>query len=60
MLTVAIEHVFVILDEYVSTINDAPLKLKDRLEIMFEMILKLGKQHPELIIFYNKIPSDKK
>ena len=60
MLTVAIEHVFVILDEYVSTINDAPLKLKDRLEIMFEMILKLGKQHPELILFYNKIPSDKK
>lgn len=43
MLIVVIEYVFVILDEYVSIINDVFLKLKDCLEIMFEMILKLGK-----------------
>ncbi|EKI8131679.1 TetR/AcrR family transcriptional regulator, partial [Enterococcus faecalis] len=31
---------------------------ESRLETMFDMILKLGKNHPELIVFYNKIPSD--
>ncbi|EKY8177599.1 TetR/AcrR family transcriptional regulator [Enterococcus faecalis] len=58
MLRVAIEHVFVILDEYINNINNAPLKLENRLEVMFETILELGRKHPELIVFYNKIPGD--
>ncbi|HAP7651348.1 TPA: TetR/AcrR family transcriptional regulator, partial [Enterococcus faecium] len=33
-------------------------KLENRLEVMFETILELGRKHPELIVFYNKIPGD--
>lgn len=58
MLAVAIEHIFAILEEYINIINNTPLKLENRLEVMFEMILELGRKHPELIVFYNKIPSD--
>ncbi|EIR3903652.1 TetR/AcrR family transcriptional regulator, partial [Enterococcus faecalis] len=58
MLAVAIEHIFNILNEYIDEIKSSPLVLESRLETMFDMILKLGKNHPELIVFYNKIPSD--
>lgn len=58
MLAVVIEHIFVILNEYIDEIKASPLILESRLETMFDMILKLGKNHPELIVFYNKIPSD--
>lgn len=58
MLAVVIEHIFVILNEYIDRIKTSPLILESRLGIMFDIILKLGKKHPELIVFYNKIPSD--
>lgn len=58
MLAVVIEHIFVILNEYIDGIKTSPLILESRLGTMFDMILKLGKKHPELIVFYNKIPSD--
>ncbi|EOX2680698.1 TetR/AcrR family transcriptional regulator [Enterococcus faecalis] len=58
MLAVVIEHIFIILNEYIDEIKTSPLILESRLETMFDMILKLGKKHPELIVFYNIIPSD--
>ncbi|EIR3896337.1 helix-turn-helix transcriptional regulator, partial [Enterococcus faecium] len=41
MLAVVIEHIFVILNEYIDEIKTSPLILESRLETMFDMILKL-------------------
>lgn len=59
MLKVAIEYLFYTLNEYIYKINCSPLILENRLAIMFDVIIEVANKHPQLIIFYNKIPSDK-
>ncbi|MGF1947780.1 TetR/AcrR family transcriptional regulator [Enterococcus gallinarum] len=60
ILKVAIEQVFNILSPYIDEIEIAPLNLESRLEVMFSAIYKVSIKHPEIISFYNKIPSDKR
>lgn len=59
MLKVAIEYLFNILNKYIHKINYSPLILENRLSVMFDVIIEISNEHPQLIIFYNKIPSDK-
>ncbi|EHQ2582268.1 TetR/AcrR family transcriptional regulator [Enterococcus faecalis] len=60
ILKISIEHVFVILSSYIEEIKKAPLELEIRLEKMFDSICRVEEKYPEIIKFYNKIPSDKK
>ncbi|MEQ3458889.1 TetR/AcrR family transcriptional regulator [Enterococcus cecorum] len=59
-LKISIEHVFVILSSYIEEIKKAPLELEIRLEKMFDSICRVEEKYPEIIKFYNKIPSDKR
>ncbi|WP_260617831.1 TetR/AcrR family transcriptional regulator [Enterococcus faecalis] len=60
ILKISIEHVFVILSSYIEEIKKAPLELEIRLEKMFDSICRVEEKYPEIIKFYNKIPSDKR
>ena len=60
ILKISIEHVFVILSPYIEEIKKAPLELEIRLEKMFDSICRVEEKYPEIIKFYNKIPSDKR
>ncbi|EHL2469003.1 TetR/AcrR family transcriptional regulator [Enterococcus faecalis] len=60
ILKIPIEHVFVILSSYIEEIKKAPLELEIRLEKMFDSICRVEEKYPEIIKFYNKIPSDKR
>ncbi|HDT8032647.1 TPA: TetR/AcrR family transcriptional regulator, partial [Enterococcus faecalis] len=51
---------FVILSSYIEEIKKAPLELEIRLEKMFDSICRVEEKYPEIIKFYNKIPSDKR
>ena len=59
-LKISIEHVFAILSSYIEEIKKAPLELEIRLEKMFDSICRVEEKYPEIIKFYNKIPSDKR
>ncbi|KLO72702.1 TetR/AcrR family transcriptional regulator [Enterococcus cecorum] len=59
-LKISIEYVFVILSSYIEEIKKAPLELEIRLEKMFDSICRVEEKYPEIIKFYNKIPSDKR
>lgn len=60
IIKISIEHVFVILSSYIEEIKKAPLELEIRLEKMFDSICRVEEKYPEIIKFYNKIPSDKR
>ncbi|WP_228614866.1 TetR/AcrR family transcriptional regulator [Enterococcus faecalis] len=60
ILKIAVEQVFVILSSYIEKVEKTSMELEMRLKVMFESMCKVGEEHPEVIRFYNKIPSDKR
>lgn len=60
MLKIVIEYIFNLLEEYATAINASPLILEKKLETIYDIIVELEDNYSEVIIFYNKIPSDRK
>lgn len=59
MLAACIEYIYSVLETYTENIVNQPLILSQRITSWLDSIEELGSKHPEIISFYNKIPTDK-
>lgn len=59
MLAACVEYIYSVLEICTINIVKQPLTLPQRITSWLDSIEELGIKHPEIIAFYNKIPTDK-